>query len=109
LLYWAAFYGHEKVVQRLLEKGADIAGKDRFRQTALSWAAIEGHEAAVELLLEKGADVESKDGDYGHTPQFWAAENGYEVVVKLLLKKGAEELLRCCSRRASRNFYIREG
>jgi hypothetical protein len=57
LLYWAAFYGHERVVQRLLNKGADVAGKDRSGQTALSRAAMEGHEAVVELLLEKGADV----------------------------------------------------
>ena len=61
LLHWAAFCGHERIVQRLLEKGADIAGKDRSGQTALSWAAMKGHEAVVELLLEKGADVESKD------------------------------------------------
>jgi ankyrin repeat protein len=29
LLHWAAFYGHERVVQRLLKKGADVAGKGR--------------------------------------------------------------------------------
>ena len=61
VLHWAAFCGYERVVQRLLEKGADIAGKNRSGQTALSRAAIKGHEAVVELLLEKGADVESKD------------------------------------------------
>ena len=60
LLYWAAFCGHERVVQRLLEKGADVAGKDRSGQTALSRAAMKGHETVVELLLEKGADVECR-------------------------------------------------
>ena len=61
LLHWTAFCGYERIVQRLLEKGADIAERDRYGQTALSRAAIKGHEAVVELLLEKGADVESKD------------------------------------------------
>ena len=60
LLNWAAFCGHERVVQRLLEKGADFAGKDRSGRTVLSRAAIKGHEAVVELLLKKGADVECK-------------------------------------------------
>ena len=54
LLHWAAFCGYERVVQRLLEKGANIAGKDRSGQTALSRAAMKGYEAVVELLLEKG-------------------------------------------------------
>src|ERR1700733_13119475 len=98
LLHWAAFCGHEREGQRLLEKEADIAKKDRSGQTALSTAAIKGqeavveskggrgrrtplllaarngHEAVVKLLLEKGADVESKVRDYGPTPLSWAAE-----------------------------------
>src|SRR5690242_4187081 len=52
LLHWAAFCGHERIVQRLLEKGADVARKDRSGQTVLSWAAMKGHEAVVKLLLE---------------------------------------------------------
>jgi ankyrin repeat protein len=57
LLHWAAFCGYERVVQRLLEKGADVAGKNGSGQTALSRAAMKWHEAVVELLLEKEADV----------------------------------------------------
>ena len=56
LLHWAAFYGHERVVQRLLEKGADVDSRDRYGHTPLSWAAWNGHEAVVKLLLEKGAE-----------------------------------------------------
>ena len=79
------------MVQRLLDKGADFAGKDRFGETALSSAAMKGHETVVELLLEKGADVDAGDGFINHTPLFVAAWSGHEAVVKLLLKKGAEK------------------
>ena len=57
LLHWAAFCGHESIVQRLLENGVDVAWKDRHGQTAM-W---NGHEAVAKLLLEKGANVESRD------------------------------------------------
>jgi ankyrin repeat protein len=67
LLHWAASCGHESIVQRLLEMGADVAEKYRSRQTALLLAAKKGHEAVMKLLLEKGADVGSKD-DVGRTP-----------------------------------------
>jgi ankyrin repeat protein len=54
LLHWAALCGYERVVQRLLENGADIAEGDRYQRTALYWAAMWGREAVGELLLEKG-------------------------------------------------------
>src|SRR5277367_4379416 len=80
LLHWAAFWGYERVVQRLLEKRTDIARKDRSGQTALSTVAIKGQEAVVE----------SKDRHGGRTPLLLAAVNGQEAVVKLLLEKGAD-------------------
>src|SRR4051794_40923222 len=92
LLHWAAFWGYERVVQRLLEKGADIDRKDWLRhdgRTPLLLAAGNGHEAVVKLLLEKGADVECKSHN-GQRPLRCAAENGHEAVVKLLLEKGAD-------------------
>jgi hypothetical protein len=88
-LYWAAQRGHEAVVRLLLEKGADVEAKGRFRETALIGAARGGHEAVVRLLLEKGADVEAKD-EYGGTALVGAAEGGHEAVVRLLLEKGAD-------------------
>jgi ankyrin repeat protein len=74
-------------VQRLLEKGADVAEEDKSRRTALCTAAMKGQKAVVELLLEKGADVESKDWYRGRTPLLFAAGNGHGAVVKLLLEK----------------------
>ena len=63
LLHWAAFWGYERIIQRLLEKGADIAREDRSRHTALSTVTKKGQEAVVESF--EGADMESKDGMAG--------------------------------------------
>lgn len=45
------------MVQRLLEKGAEILAKCNGGDTALNWAASGGREAVVQLLQEKGADI----------------------------------------------------
>ncbi len=88
-LSYAAEHGHEAVVKRLLEKGADIETKSYSKSTPLSWAAQNGREAVVKLRPERGAAIEPKD-HYGHTPVSWAAKAGHEAVAKLLLERGAD-------------------
>ncbi|KAI9782385.1 MAG: hypothetical protein M1839_005258 [Geoglossum umbratile] len=88
-LSWAAWKGHETVVELLLAKAADVDSKDSSGRTSLLWAAGNGHEAVVKLLLEKTTDVDSKDIS-GWTPLLWAARCGREAVVKLLFEKAVE-------------------
>ncbi|KAJ5745670.1 ankyrin repeat protein [Penicillium odoratum] len=88
-LLWAAWDGHEAVVELLVEKGVDLESKDNCDRTPLAWAAEWGREAVVRLLLEKGTDFESKD-NVGQTPLAVAAEWGKEAVVRLLLERGAD-------------------
>jgi ankyrin repeat protein len=55
-LWWAAWSGHEAVVELLLEKGkADVNLQDKNSWTPLLSAAKHGHEAVVELLQSFGA------------------------------------------------------
>ncbi|RYP43916.1 hypothetical protein DL768_009575 [Monosporascus sp. mg162] len=80
----------EKIVELLLEKGADKEAKDNGGRTPLYLAAIKGHETVVRLLLEKGANKDAKDGE-GRTPLYQAAIKGHEPVVRLLLEKDANK------------------
>jgi ankyrin repeat protein len=76
----AAARGQLKVVQFLLDNGADLKGQPR----ALNLAAFNGHKAVVELLLDRGADVNAKDKD-GDTGLFRATERGFVSVAESLL------------------------
>ena len=49
-LIWAAYYNHPKVVQLLLEKGADTSVKDNNGYTALEFAKDKGYTYMIKLL-----------------------------------------------------------
>jgi ankyrin repeat protein len=90
-LHWAAAQGHEAVVQRLIDHGADVNIKDnKDRQTALHSAALRGHKAVVQRLIDHGADVNIKDDKYGWTALHWAAAQGHEAVVQRLIDHRAD-------------------
>ncbi|CAG8103036.1 unnamed protein product [Penicillium salamii] len=81
--------GYEKVVQLLLEKGAEVNAKGGHSGNALQAASSEGHDNIVKLLLEKGAEVNAKGGYFGNALQA-ASSEGHDKIVQLLLEKGAE-------------------
>ncbi len=56
-LHYAAAGGKNKIVQILLERGADIDARSPNHTTPVMVAAYEGHFYTVKLLLERGADV----------------------------------------------------
>ena len=88
-LHFAAYRGHEAVVQLLLDIGADIAAKNDDGGTVLHCAAAGGHEAVVRLLLDIRADIAAKNND-GGTALYCAAASGHEAVVRLLVGEGAD-------------------
>jgi ankyrin repeat protein len=87
----AAYYGQMKIVEMLLEGGAEINAKDKNGWTALRWAAQHrGHKGIVELLVRNKASLETpamNDLDQKWTLLRWAAAEGREPFIQLLIKK----------------------
>ena len=61
-LFWAVRNGHEECAQRLIDKGAAMAGCDGMGRTALHLAALSGNEAVVSLILTS-PDIHASDLD----------------------------------------------
>jgi ankyrin repeat protein len=88
-LYWASDMGHDKVVEMLLERGADINAHGGHYGNALQAASAGGNDKVVQVLLDKGADVNALGGHYGSILQA-ALARGNDKVVQILLDKGAD-------------------
>jgi len=82
-LQLAAAKGQLTVAKYLLDHGADVNGRNRYR-TALYAAAENGHKAMVELLLARGADVNAFRSLYQ------AVSKGFNEVAEVLLANRAD-------------------
>ena len=81
---------HPRVVELLIERGAEVNAKTDTGFVALFWAARYGHEGVAKVLITHGADVNAKDKD-GMTALKWATPNQQTKVIGLLKKAGAKE------------------
>jgi cytohesin len=93
-LHTAVVAGDEKIVQLLLDRGANVNTLNNFLMTPLHIAAEEGNRLAIaRLLLDRGADVnggKTAERREGHTPLHQAAMSGDLEVLKLLVDRGAD-------------------
>lgn len=85
----AARKGEARLLQKFIENGAIIHGRDQHGWTALHRASFKGKTEAVKLLVQKGIDIDAKDED-GFSALHCAVESGHAEVVDLLVKKGAD-------------------
>lgn len=88
-LQWARVRGHLKIVQRLLEKGANVNAQGGEYGNALYAAVKGGHLDIVHQLLKKGADPNTQGGYYGNALQS-AAQRGDPEIVQSLLENRAD-------------------
>jgi ankyrin repeat protein len=90
-LHLAAFFGHEEVVEQLIEAGADVDAwsTNSMRNTPLHAALAGGRHDAAMRLIAAGADVRVTDAG-GHTPLHIAAESGDAAAVQALLDRGGD-------------------
>lgn len=87
-LVLAARYGHESVVQFLLDNRVEINVRDRRNYTALIAAAEGGYYEVVKKLIAAKADVNAKTSS-ALTALMSAAANGDTVTMRALLNAGA--------------------
>jgi ankyrin repeat protein len=96
-LVWACEYGHDPVVNFLLDQGVPIQSQANTGQTPLHWAVIGRQKFTIALLLSRGADLEAKNA-YGGTPlgqARWSAAHtdypaAYLEIAALLTRHGAK-------------------
>ncbi|MDD9901884.1 MAG: ankyrin repeat domain-containing protein [Alphaproteobacteria bacterium] len=89
LLIQAAYWERPRVVQALLDKGADVNARDDLQATALIYAAVYENQGIMEMLINKGANINASD-HCKRTPLYGAISSGSPSVVQLLLDKGAD-------------------
>lgn len=88
-LEFAASHGRIGIIKVLLETGADVNAKSRWRGfTPLMTAASSGQAEAVQFLINFGAELEAKDL-LGRTCLFNAIESRHKKTVQVLIDSGA--------------------
>ncbi|XP_016363419.1 tankyrase, TRF1-interacting ankyrin-related ADP-ribose polymerase b [Sinocyclocheilus anshuiensis] len=94
-LHLAAGYNRVRIVQLLLQYGADVHAKDKGGLVPLHNACSYGHYEVTELLLKHGACVNAMDL-WQFTPLHEAASKNRVEVCSLLLSHGADPTLLNC-------------
>jgi len=92
-LYEACLIGDLKIVQILIEHGADVNYKSSFKHTPLFNACIRGNLEIAKLLLEKGAKINQQNNAW-ITPLISACSKRRYDVVKFLLDNNADPNIR---------------
>ncbi|KAG8552326.1 hypothetical protein GDO81_004477 [Engystomops pustulosus] len=99
-LHLAAGYNRVKIVQLLLQHGADVQAKDKGDLVPLHNACSYGHYEVTELLVKHGACVNAMDL-WQFTPLHEAASKNRVEVCSLLLSYGADpHMLNCHNKSA---------
>lgn len=82
-LHIAAKYGFEKLVEVLINKGANTETKDKLLKSPLHYACEYGHKMIVDLLLNQGADFMDVDCS-GRTTVHYAVYSGRIEILDML-------------------------
>lgn len=89
-LHYASYMGHQAIVERLLQAGAQPDARTDAAATALMLAARGGYLTIVERLLAAGADPNLRN-DRGLTALGWALANERAAVAERLRRAGGYE------------------
>lgn len=90
-LYRAAARNDIDTANKLLDRGADVNGKNSLNGAkALKAASSQGNIEMAKLLLDRGADVNLASGNMGWTALSNAAWAGHAEMAILLVDRGAD-------------------
>lgn len=89
-LQTASFHGDVKIVQLLLDAGADIYVQGGGYGSALQAASYNGQMEIVKLLLDSGFDIDTHPELYCNALEA-ASNQGHLEIVQLLLNSGAAD------------------
>ena len=88
-LWIASSYGHEKIVEFLIDKGANVNFIHKDNQnTPLIMAAFMGKLNTVKLLVEKGGANMNHLNHFGQSAIYSAAVYDHSQIVEYLFHKG---------------------
>jgi ankyrin repeat protein len=90
-LHLSAYFGHTRIAEMLLSRGADVTARSRNAtgNTALHAALAGNHKLVAGLLLGHGADVNAADAA-GWRPLHLAAANNNIDAIDALIAQGAD-------------------
>lgn len=61
-IYWNVIIsGNEKVIETLINHGANVTALNKANETPLHWAAVNSNEKIADLLLQKAVDIEARN------------------------------------------------
>jgi ankyrin repeat protein len=80
---WASYQGHTRIVEYLLNFGANVDALDEHGISSLSWASGRNHVEIVSLLLGAGASPNLCDKN-NTSPLIWASRRGRKLYLTLV-------------------------
>jgi uncharacterized protein len=89
-LFLACRNGSSRMVEILLQAGADANQPDTLGTTPLMIAAAAGNPDAVKVLIEHGAGVNAKESAHGQTALMFAAALNRAAAIQVLMAHGAD-------------------
>jgi len=87
-LIYAAYYGHDELVDFLLKNGANACMKDKRGNTALMGAIFKGNVKAAIRLMKAECDVD-QNNNANQTALMYATLFGREKIATELISRGA--------------------
>lgn len=109
-LHLAAYFGHKKLAERLIERGAEVDARstNAMKNTPLHAAAAGRQSDLIRLLLVEGADANARQ-EGGWTAIHAAAQNGDREIVEILLAHGADVKARADNNQSAMDLALLKG